>query len=307
MNKQNTILDFENLLNTYFTKIPKKQLSLLILRKWLPIKKNSKFAEECAYLIGKIMGDGHLDKRFNTIFIGQEKETNDLKDYISNTFNINKNKFSIKFRKAKGVSYRLSVNDNLLGRMLFCLGAPIGNKTKQEFLIPEWILSNKQFKRRYLQALLEDELTTVKIEKCNHSIEPRLKLAKKEELISNLREFMKQIKEAIESFGVRCSQISKPSKGKDKKSIELYFHIKRNKENIIKFAKNIGFRVNKEKIKHLHSCVKVLEKTLFNRKPLINEEKIIVLRNRGLSIREISKVISLNKSSVYRVIEKNKK
>ena len=72
---------------------------------------------------------------------------------------------SLKKRKNKGISYLLQINYAFLGRILYLLGAPIGNKTKVAFKIPDWILANNTHKKRFLQAILEDELTTIKIEK----------------------------------------------------------------------------------------------------------------------------------------------
>ena len=209
------------------------------------------------------MGDGHLDARFTLKLIGKEKDLISLRNLIINKFGVNANRFSIRKRICIGVSHLLQVNNAFLGRILSLLGAPKGNKTKNAFTVPSWILTNKKFKKRFLQALLEDELTTIKIRKCNYSVAPRLKLAKREELIPNLREFMQQVKEAIESFGVECSHISKPIETKTECQ-DLYFHIKPNKRNIIKFKETIGFRLNQDKVEKLNHCYDILKNTLKN-------------------------------------------
>lgn len=256
MNKQNIILDFEDFLNTYQIK-KNIDISSKIL---FPIYMEDSIVEEYAYLIGKVIGDGHLDSNYTLKFIGKEKDLITLRNLINRKFKINVKKFSILRRESKGVSYLLQVNCAYFGRILNLLGAPIGNKTKKEFSIPNWILSSQITKKRFLQALLEDELTTIKIKRCNHAVNPQLKLAKKEELIDNLREFMLQVKKSIESFDVGCSHLSKPIK--TEKSLELYFHINRNKKNILKFKENIGFRLNKEKIEKLNECYKIIKDSL---------------------------------------------
>ncbi len=212
--------------------------------------------------IGKVIGDGHLDSNFTLKLIGKEKDLILLRDLIINKFKIDPTRLSIRKRVSRGVSYLLQVNCAFLGRILSLLGAPRGNKTKNAFNVPSWILTNKKFKKRFLQALLEDELTTIKIRKCNYSNRPRLKLAKKEELIPNLKGFMQQVKEAIESFGIECSHISKPIKSV--KTLELYFHIKPNKRNIIKFKEEVGFRLNQDKTEKLDHCYNTLKNTLKN-------------------------------------------
>ncbi len=94
MKKQNKILDFADIFNTYISKIPAKQLKLLKERKWLPILENSNFARECAYLVGKVMGDGHLEKNFAVYFIGQKSEMKKLKEIILKSFRFFRNIFS---------------------------------------------------------------------------------------------------------------------------------------------------------------------------------------------------------------------
>ncbi|MBI4919272.1 hypothetical protein HY837_05030 [archaeon] len=124
------LLDFERIFATYKAGIPPKQLKKLNSAVWFPVSKNSIFEKELAYLVGKIMGDGHLDKHFTPIFVGQKYDILELKKLISKVFKFEDSVFSIKFRKAKGISYRLSINNSLFGRVLFCLGAPAGDKTK---------------------------------------------------------------------------------------------------------------------------------------------------------------------------------
>lgn len=251
-------------------------------------------------------GDGHLDKNFTLFFIGQEEEINALRDLISESYDLEREKFTIKYRKAYGVSFCLQVKDALLGRLLFCLGAPMGNKTKKPYLVPFWIFNFKQNSKLFLQGLLEDELSTVKIEKSSYSSKPRLKLAKDVKLIPNLRIFLRQIKFLIERLGVNCSGVSKrTSHKKNQETRELYLDINRNKENIINFSKNIGFRITQKKIKKLNECVGVLKRTKYNRKPFIDGKRIETLRKKGYSIRQISKILNLNKSSVHRVLLRN--
>lgn len=256
MNKQNVLLDFEDFLNSY----KNKNYVNSSTKGKFPIYSEDPLTEEYAYLIGKVIGDGHLDSNLTLKLIGNEKDLILLRDLIINKFRINPDRLPIRKRISRGVSYLLQVNYAFLGRILSLLGAPVGNKTKTLFKIPSWILTNKRFKKRFLQALLEDELTTIKIERCNYSVRPRLKLAKREELIPNLREFMQQVKGAIESFGIECSHISKPVKGT--KTLELYFHIKPNKKNIIKFKEEIGFRLNQDKVEKLNHCYNILKNTL---------------------------------------------
>ncbi len=263
---------------------------------------DSKRLPEYAYLVGKIMGDGHLSHSYNLHFVsGSKKDLEELTKFISKNFNISTQKMYLTIRQQNGINYSLRINHAFFGRIVYCLGAPKGNKVKQSFFVPTWIYSNKLFKKRFLMAILEDELCTIKIARKNHSIKPRLKMAKEELFIDNLRFFLQQVKEGIESFGVQCSEVSKrPNSKLDQSTKELYFDIFRNKRNIIKFEDEIGFFLNKDKKIKLKECCDILRSTL---RPEVNKEEIFALRNKGLSIREIAKRISHNKMTVFRVLQ----
>ena len=287
--------------------MPPFQHNALIERKWLPLFNNSNLASEFAYLVAKVMGDGHLTYSFVARFSGQEKEMEELKKIINYNLGINLKKLKIVKVKAKGISYTLIVSDALLGRILFCLGAPMGNKIKSNFLVPDWIIASKRNSHMFLQGLLEDELSTVKIEKKTHSNKPRLKLAKSEELLPNLREFLNQVRMMLYTFDVNCGVIPKKANHRDDQATrDLYFDLYRDKENIIRFGENVGFRAHKEKDKILNKCIEILKKTRHIRKPVIDISEIIWLRKKGYSIREISRKVNLNKTSVHRIVKLNK-
>ena len=257
-------IDYMDLIQTYSSRsIPKKQSDLLKERKWLPLYINDDLMNECAYLVGKIMGDGNLDPLFTIRFVNGDK--NDLillSKLINKKFNISFERMAIREKKALGKSYLLQINDTIFGRLLYALGAPQGNKVKQSFLIPEWISSSKLTKKRFLQGILEDELTTIKIEQKNYAVSPRFKMAKLEDFIPNLKEFLIQIKDMIMFFGIGCSNLSNPISRTNQKTKELYFHINRNKQNILKFKKKIGFRLNIDKIEKLNSCCETILNSL---------------------------------------------
>ena len=179
MNKQNLILDVEDIVNTYKFRISRNKINILESRKWLPIKEDSEFAQASAYLIGKIMGDGNLDSKFTSRFIGQEKDLIRLQEYIIQKFSIRKDAFKIRFRMYwGGTSYLLQVNDSSLGRLLYTLGAPIGNKVKTNFLIPDWIIASENAKKDFLKSIFDDELSTIKIKRGIYVREATFRMAK---------------------------------------------------------------------------------------------------------------------------------
>ena len=96
------------------------------------------------------MGDGNLDHNFTLRFIGKNNDLRLLKSLMINKFNIDSNRLKIREKTAKGTSWVLQVNCAYFGRILSLLGAPVGNKTKETFNIPNWILSDQKLKKRTL-------------------------------------------------------------------------------------------------------------------------------------------------------------
>lgn len=215
--------------------------------------------EDLAYLMGKVIGDGHMDQNFTIKIIGQIEELEEIKKYFKNIIN---SRFRIYEKKGYGTTYYMNF-PSILGKKLFSLGAPRGKKTEQEFLVPKWILiGNKEIKKNFLQAILEDELTTIKIEKSRYSVKPQFKMSKNPKYIENHKNFISQIRDLLISFEIECGQLSSPKKKEGQVTNDIYFCIQRNKKNIINFSKRIGFRFNMMKVRELEKCAEILAQSL---------------------------------------------
>lgn len=269
-----------DIINTYkSSRIPIKSFNVLKKRKWFPIEYESLI--EISYLVGKIMGDGHLEKNYIASFFGEETDLFALKELIVNTFAIEEDKFLIGSKKAYGTSYFLKINDALFGRLLNLFGAPKGNKTKTEFQVPKWVWKRKIFKKRFLQAILEDELAVIKIISTGYQNSPNFKMHKRDYLGDNLFCFIEEIKILVENFGIECSNIIGPqyiSKKEYPHSMECYFWIQRNRKNIIKFKEKVGFRFNKHKLNSLNDVY----------------SKLIIAEKKGIIFKSLSPNFSNN-------------
>lgn len=256
------LLDVGHILNTYQTRIPKRKLELLLTRNLVPLFQDSYLAQKSAFLVGKIMGDGNLDKRYTCRFIGQINDLTNLRVFLVENFSIKENSIKIYYRENIGKSYLLQVNDSLLGRYLYALGAPIGNKTNNPFLVPKWIILSERCKKSYLQGIFDDELATIKIKREKFGREATFRMAKVEKYQDNLTTFLQQIKDLTESLSVVCGPIGQPHfenlHQNGEKTFSQCFRILGNKENLIKFHKNIGFALNEQKRAELESCVHFL-------------------------------------------------
>ena len=259
--------------------------------------------DHLAYIVGKIMGDGHLEKTLGSCFFidGHKKNLYHLRKFLFQEMKVSPKSISIqKNMNSRGLSYRLRVNSTSFCKLLYSAGAPSGNKTSQKFDIPCWIYSDQKTAKSFLQAILEDELTTIKIESGNHSVAIQFKMSKHKSLLSDHITFMQSVKLLIESFSVSCGPV-RYFKSKEKDKFEVYFRIQRNKSNILRFQQKIGFKLNEEKLKSLERCCIVLEKTL-KAKP--NTEQILALNISGKSIREISSFTKVSRTAVHRILKK---
>ncbi len=75
----NILIGIEDVLSTYISKYPRKSSFILKRLSWIPLYRESKLAEDAAYIIGKITGDGNLDKKYTVRFIGQIEDLEELK------------------------------------------------------------------------------------------------------------------------------------------------------------------------------------------------------------------------------------
>ncbi len=261
--EQSVVLDVNDVLETYRYFVPTTKLKLLNSRQWLPLTIDSELAEISAYLVAKVMGDGNLDPVFTCRFIGQLDDLVALKSLIINKFSIEAERLPITFREARGQSYLLQVNDSLFGRFLYAIGAPIGNKTRNEFSVPHWIKSSRKCSRSFLQALFDDELVTIKIRRAHFFTSVIFKLCKADFCQANLVEFLSQIKQLTESFDVQCSNLSGPKdenvQKNGTKTFSRYFRILGNKSNVIAFSKNIGFNLNSQKVTNLKEGLEIIK------------------------------------------------
>jgi len=64
-----------------------------------------------------------------------------------------------------GETFNLGINNKLLGRILNQLGVPYGAKVLKEFLIPEWILEDKEYFRNLREELLLAKELLIQVQK----------------------------------------------------------------------------------------------------------------------------------------------
>ena len=262
--------------------------------------------ETYAYLVGKVMGDGHLEKRLGSCYFisGSKSDLERLSELIKKEFSLSERNIDyIKQSYNHGISFKIRIKNTNFCRELYLRGAPKGRKVETRFSVPSWIRKNKRYSKVFLQGILEDELTTIKIKRKNHANNPQFKMSKMPDLIESHKEFVSEIRSMILNFGLECGEIKVILSRKDAKTLCVYFHLQRNKKNILRFKKEIGFKLNEEKTRELDRCCSTITNSL--RKP-IDKNKIIILRKKGIKLREIASELNISIRTVIRILKKEK-
>jgi len=222
---------------------------------WFPIYSSPRLAG----IIADLICDGHIQGPKLWRFDYTSKNKKELKRFEKQIFALFKIRGKIRPNHGNifGKTFNLGINNKLLSRILNYLGAPYGPKVKTEFLIPEWVLNDKECFRTFTKRVFTCE-GTVDISPKNSFVS--LEMWKSIELIENGEEFLNQIKTKLKSyFGIECTNIflgSNYNKRKDGTVTKgLRLRIKR-LDSLIKFSKEIGFD-NSLKQKKLDKIIKI--------------------------------------------------
>lgn len=220
--------------------------------KWFPFVRSPSLAG----IVADLMGDGHLQGYPKWRCDFSSKNRKELRRFGSEIF---KN-FGIRTKirpctaNPWGTSYLCGVNCKPLGRLLYLAGVPDGCKVKRRFLIPGWIVDDKECFRRFSTRLFDCE-GCVCTDARNSFI--ALSMWKAENLSDNGAAFFKQIKEGMKRhFDVETTNVfsrKKLNMRKDGTKVrEFRIHIKR-LESLINFYQHVGFdsQVKQNKLKHV--------------------------------------------------------
>ncbi len=261
----------------------------------LPLKFNSGQLPILTKLLGFLTGDGWLGKvkdRRVLKFIGKEEDMELIRRDIeklgyksTRTYTENcKSKITYtdgEVRIIEGKTHTTVVGSVSLPVLLHALGAPFGNKSRNEFEVPSWIFKAPLWiKRLYLAGYFGAELTRPSIRKAeNYRFGlARLSMNKLVNLKSNGLKFLNQIKLLLEEFGVEVTKFYelKGVMTKDgKETVKLRIDISSKEENLKKLWSKIGFEYCTDRInlssyalQYLNLKQKLLEKeSLLTSKP----------------------------------------
>lgn len=222
---------------------------------------------ELAALVAALMTDGHIDwyksdgrprTRKIILYSSNKEECEWFLCLAKNIFGINGRVAAYKpnHNNWKKQPYRAVVWNAAIARILILAGVPAGNKTEKEFLVPAWVMNgSKEIKREFLRVFFtfEGSKPMGRLRSCSFQIS--LCMVKNDDFLSNAIHFLSQIKDLLNSFGVKTSKIWHHTKLKGFKPGNKVVHFSiMDQSSIINFYRNIGY-FSKEKQKLLKEAV----------------------------------------------------
>ncbi len=242
---------------------PKFEIILQKLKKrsLLPLTYNHQKLPFILKIMGFVFGDASMN------FIGRRHDgvlhfagkPQDLEEVRRDLERIGYTPGPIHYRKVKCADsnnnkyyncYFFMVNASSLVVLLETLGVPRGSKVDQAYRVPKWIFKAPLWQKRlFLASLFGCELRIPhrRLERRGYFNAPVFPMAKREELIKNGEEFLKDIAKLLKDFGVNSIYINKRrrhinTKGEISWALELLISPK--PKNLFNLWGKIGFEYN---------------------------------------------------------------
>lgn len=221
-------------------------------KSWFPVISSEKIAG----IIADLICDGSLQGPFLWRFDFTSKDLSELKRFENEIYNLFKIKGKVRPCKSNkfGKTYNYGVNNKMLSRIFYKLGVPAGCKVKQEFLIPTWILKNKNYFRIFCRRVFTCE-GCVSVEGSSSFVE--ICMWKADYLQDNLINFLNQIKTRLKLyFDIETNNIFLTSNYNLRKdgirTLGARLRIKR-LNSLINFYNEIGFdnTIKQNKLKQI--------------------------------------------------------
>ncbi len=300
----------------------------------LPLKTNNPKTRILCKILGAIFTDGNLYSGKNnyrevSFSLGTKKDienlSKDLKELGFEKFQIRKQE---KLIEVNGRSYtirvhKLKLNATSLWLILKALGAPVGDKTNQEYNLPEWLIrtKNKILKKEFLAAYLGGDGPKINI----HLTEKEKKNAfnslslndiefhKSPEAENSGILLAKQLKDLFGEFGIIIRKIFVEEDnyikrdGKKSKIIHLYFE--KNFENAFRLYRNVGYTYAETKDQESMYAAEFLRRVLYQREEWkgVYTKAILLNKQKGFGYRHLSRVLHLHPHTIWQWIKKDVK
>lgn len=234
----------------------------------LPLRYNSPQLGYILAIMGYNFGDGTIffhKKRGKgqTWFFGQEKDLLRIKHDIDKIgFKCSRPYLRVRDHQIKTMygqfkfraeNYSCKVSSSGFAALLVCLGTPLGNKVKQAYRVPDWIMKAPLWQKRlFLSGLFGAEMSSPKT-MTGHGYNfycPTISMNKHEEFVNSGKEFFRDLSNLLKEFGVVTNKIGERVEYKNKEgkvSIRLRIQLSDKPSNLINLYSKIGFKYSQKK------------------------------------------------------------
>ncbi|MGH2612257.1 MAG: RtcB family protein, partial [Rhabdochlamydiaceae bacterium] len=213
-------------------------------------------------LLGIILSDGTVPQGNKYVSIYGKPEDlksikNDLNSLGIRSIIISRersHKINTHYGKAsfQTVEHSLKITSKGFRVILHSMGIPIGNRSAQRYRIPPWIKSLKQWQKRlFVAAYFGGELSKPVSNNGYNFNMPNFSVSKLDTLLDNAFEIVNDLKEILESLGVKTSEPTLVDgytySGKNGTTKAVRLGIESNAENMLRFLSTVGYVYSKEK------------------------------------------------------------
>tara|TARA_Y100000310_G_C20572526_1_gene758771 strand:- start:313 stop:1149 length:837 start_codon:yes stop_codon:yes gene_type:complete len=219
----------------------------------LPIKSSEKLAEVAAQLLTD--GSVHIKPRYNSrhyswvaFYSKNVDEMLQFERLIIDLFDIKGSIRDMGIRKI-GIRYGYFIINAFLTRVISLCGVPGGDKVKNEYKVPDWILQgNNQIQAAFLRKSFDCE-GSIGYSKQRKRWEIRYSMYKLFDIEDNCKDYLNQLIDMLNKFDIYSIIIKKEKyvRKRDNKLVQG-FSIRIDKDvSVLNYSKYIGFNSRKKK------------------------------------------------------------
>ncbi|MBI4170327.1 MAG: hypothetical protein HY514_01430 [Candidatus Aenigmarchaeota archaeon] len=278
----------------------------------LPLKFSNRKLVTILRLMGHIYGDGTLSFRkvgkyyqFKIIASGKKEDLEIIRrDIESLGFHVSKINEQYrestvtvkgKSRTIKGTSCTIVSSSASLFLLFKSLGTPVNNKTNSDVRIPAWIKKASLWvKKEFIAAYFGSELDKPRVSLKSETFQqPCLAISKREDLLESGMNFVGDIKEILNQFGIKISTIKTrefSTRNDGTKTIQIRLYVCSRIDDLLKLFGTIGYRYSKERetlCRYAYQYLSLMKIEVERWKQAYNRTQ--TLRKDGLSMGKILK------------------
>jgi len=252
-------------------------------------------------IIGFIFGDGNLslEKNPQVGFYGNKEELELIKKdiekigFATSIFSRQRRhriKTQYKEYEFEREEFSLKSDSSAFSILLYLLGTPKGNKSKQDYIIPSWIMNSvKWYKRLFLASLFGAELSSPKTMTNNKfNMYGPIYSINKENILHGFN-FVNQISAILEEFKIESVLLKYgTNEVNGTKSNRIRLMIYPTSKNLLNLFSKIGYEYNLKKTKLANAAIIWLKQ----------KEKILQFRERTMQKAREMKLKGITKSKI---------